>query len=144
MPWRQSYIAHLDSFLRDLRAKLRRLPAAAIVVMVMPIPSAVAISWVTGNAHTSADAANMRAGSDAICPHTRTRADAADMSAGTDAICPHISTGANAPDLDTRAHVLGVGGAGRKQRQCKNRSEIRFHDGTPLNVTVPIGTRHGC
>ena len=63
----------------------------------------------------------MDSNSSAVWSCIRTRTDAADMGAGSDAICSRIRTGTDAPDLGACARVLGVSGAGRKQRHGEYR-----------------------
>jgi hypothetical protein len=89
-------------------------------MMVMPIPSAVAISMVARNPDTDADTSNMDANSGAVLSHICTGADTADMGAGSDAVCSRIRARTDASDLGACARVLGVSGAGRKQRHGKN------------------------
>jgi hypothetical protein len=96
------------------------------MVVVMPVPSAVAVAVVRAQVNTQTDIADVNARADAISD-MGAGSDAADMSACTDIAVIGMAAGPDGPGLTTRIH-LGVGGSGGEQSERKDGRNQRFHD----------------
>jgi len=96
------------------------------MVVIVPVPSAMAGAMMDTKAHTDADIAHMDADANAVSDMS-SGADAADMGACADIAVIGMAAGPDGPGLTTRIH-LGVGGSGGKQSERKDGRNQRFHD----------------